>query len=434
MKSRFVAIVATIVMCIVPSVANAAPQSLPRIIGGSTSTIDQSPWQVLIILRNSLQCSGSLVSTTSIITAAHCLNGYTAGDVRVWGGISKTSERSLSMELPVSSITQHPDFRLDTFDNDIGLITLSRPIDLTGSLQLLALPFGQDAHAWPASGASAVVSGWGVTNVTGTSTTDQLMRADVQILAGPNDPCGQYGPDVDPLQDVCAGSPTGAIDACQGDSGGPLVVATPVPTLAGLVSFGTECAKAGYPGLYTRLTTFLPWLQSKIDLPIAAPAAPTGVVVRASQGRVDVTWNPLTGAGAGSTKWKVTAMPSGQTCTTMSTACAFTQLTPGEDVTFSVQGSNSFGPGLASAVTLPVRVSGGQSVVGARVAVLSLASWLGLDPASVSRVVVRTPRVCLVAGARVRMKTVGTCVVQLNQGRKARTVSVRVLPAGAPTR
>ncbi|MDP2013779.1 MAG: trypsin-like serine protease, partial [Actinomycetota bacterium] len=234
--------------------------------------------------------------------------------------------------------------------------------------------------------------------------------------------------------DVCAGSPTGAVDTCQGDSGGPLVVSAPVPTLAGVVSFGTECAKAGYPGLYTRLTTFLPWLQSRIDLPVAVPATPTGLVVRASQGRVDVSWNPISGAGAGSTKWQVTAMPGGQTCSTMSNACVFTQLTPGTEVTFTVQGSNGFGPGLASAPTLPVRVTGGESVVGARLAVNSLAFWLGLDPASISRVVVRTPRVCLVAGARVRMKSTGICVVQLNQGRKVQTVTVRVLPVGGPTR
>ncbi|MDO8732389.1 MAG: trypsin-like serine protease [Actinomycetota bacterium] len=429
MKSRFVAIVAAIAMCFVPSISTAAPQAFPWIIGGSTSTIDQSPWQVLIIIRNSMQCSGSLVSTTTIITAAHCLNGYAASDIRVWAGISKTSGRSPSTELPVASITPHPEFRLDTFDNDIGLITLVRPIDLTGSLQLLALPFGLDARSWPASGANAVVSGWGVTNPTGSTTTDQLMRADVLVLAGPNDPCGQYGPDVVPLQDVCAGSPTGAIDACQGDSGGPLVVALPVPTLAGVVSFGTECAKAGYPGLYTRLTTFLPWLQSQFDVPVAAPTAATGVVVRSSQGRVDVSWIPPVSAGIASTKWKVTAQPSGQSCMTMASTCAFTQLTPGQEVSFTVQGSNGFGQGLPTVASLPVKVSGGRSVVGARVPIQTLASWIGVDFESVSRVIVRTPRVCMVVGVRVRMKAAGTCVVQLNQGRKAQKVTVRVVLA-----
>jgi len=73
-------------------------------------------------------------------------------------------------------------------------------------------------------------------------------------------------------------------------------------------------------------------------------------------------------------------------------------------------------------------VSGGASVIGARVAVSTLGSWLGVDPNSITRVAVRTSRVCSVAGAKVRMKAAGTCVVRLYQGRKAQAVSVRVTP------
>ncbi len=55
-------------------------------------------------------------------------------------------------------------------------------------------------------------------------------------------------------------------DSCSGDSGGPLVVKTSEDDrtlfmyLEGIVSFGSETCNGGIPGLYTRVSTFIPWI------------------------------------------------------------------------------------------------------------------------------------------------------------------------------
>ena len=57
-------------------------------------------------------------------------------------------------------------------------------------------------------------------------------------------------------------------DACQGDSGGPLVIReTPEDPWyqIGLVSFGTTYCGVGVPGIYTRITNYLPWIASKLQ-------------------------------------------------------------------------------------------------------------------------------------------------------------------------
>ncbi len=426
MRVRFLAALMAIALLCVPASATAAPTQVPRVIGGSASSIDQSPWQVLIVMRGVSQCSGSLVSPTIVVTAAHCLAGFSASDLRVWTGITKTSDRSAAQESPVASAVAHPSFDSRTFANDIGVITLSKPVDLLGKARTIALPYGVDALTWPASGTPASVSGWGVTSPSGGVTSDQLMRADLQVLAGPGQPCGQYGPDLDPVQDICAGTPAGNIDACQGDSGGPLVTQGTVPFLTGLVSSGNECAKAGYPGLYSRVTTFLPWLTSQGSIPAAKPGMATNLTARNNGGRVTVSWSAPTEAGASGTIWKVTASPSGQSCVTMETACEFDSLPGGRVATFAVSGTNAFGEGSAVQLTAPF-VSGLTSrKSGASITFAAITRLAGLSGKPAIKVTPASAGICMVRGSSVVMKQAGTCVIRLVKGKARHSLSVQV--------
>ncbi|XP_076437031.1 kallikrein-12-like [Babylonia areolata] len=62
---------------------------------------------------------------------------------------------------------------------------------------------------------------------------------------------------------ICAGG-KGGESACQGDSGGPLVCECGgVTSNVGIVSYGVNgCASDGYPDVFTRVSSYLPWIRS----------------------------------------------------------------------------------------------------------------------------------------------------------------------------
>lgn len=239
----------------------ALAQGQLRIIGGTGASTQQEPWMVALgsrsvygDYRSGQFCGGTLVSPTKVVTAAHCLYDESTmrpanrPDLRVIVGRSDLST-SAGSEVPVSQVWIDPDYSMRSNMWDVAVLTLAVPQPGRAVLPLV----DQGATAPYQPGTAATVYGWGDTRGNGQY---PMTLHSVQVPMIADSTCARDypgGPDgaFRASSMVCAGDQSrGGRDACQGDSGGPLVVAG---RLVGLVSWGTGCAEAGHPGVYTRV-------------------------------------------------------------------------------------------------------------------------------------------------------------------------------------
>lgn len=105
-------------------------------------------------------------------------------------------------------------------------------------------------------------TGWGTVEEKGKS-SPVLKEVKLPILD--NNSCRSFwGSTYRSQYQVCAGYKEGGRDTCQGDSGGPLScqLANGVWIQEGITSFGDGCAKPGRPGIYTKVSAYVPWIES----------------------------------------------------------------------------------------------------------------------------------------------------------------------------
>jgi secreted trypsin-like serine protease len=251
-----------------------------RIVNGLDAVYDQFPWSV------SLQhysyeasayvhyCGASIIAPSVIVTAAHCTpalfsasHGTPFHQIRVVAGCLRWNDygndpECQAVDAESNDFIVHPDYMRGITIQDIALIMLKQPFRMTDAVTPICLPEEDVLYK-----GMATVAGWGKHYEKQAAAdllfeTSGIMRhADVQILH-PNE-CRNYDvTDFDPDMNICAGYPDGRKDSCTGDSGGPLMVKIKEQVvLIGVVSMGSGCATAGFPGVYVRVTAKLDWIR-----------------------------------------------------------------------------------------------------------------------------------------------------------------------------
>ncbi|CAG2113186.1 unnamed protein product, partial [Medioppia subpectinata] len=183
-------------------------------------------------------------------------------------------------------------------DNDIALIGINGQLQLgTRDMDRIRLP-AQGSDVPPVS--MVTVVGWGYLDYFGTDLAHTLQTVDVPVVDRQR--CTSEYEDYNVVTNnmMCAGLDQGGKDACQNDSGGPVKFNN---VLVGIISWGNECARPLFPGVYVRVgggPAILPDMQI-----VGGDDAQTG----ANPHMCSLQYNGKHGCGASiiSAQWAVTA-------------------------------------------------------------------------------------------------------------------------------
>lgn len=243
------------------------------------SLFAEFPWMVALITgRNQYVCGGTLIHPQLVLTSAHNIQNHSVDTLVARAGewdLNSLDEPHEHQARRIKQIIPHEDFDPEAYFNDIALVVLDEPVMIQPHIQPLCLPpLETPTVQADLRDAQCYATGWGG-RLPGSDHNERLLkRIDLPVISRAE--CqGQLR--VTRLgrrfrlrpSFLCAGGIEGK-DTCKGDGGSPLFCTLPGQMhryqLAGIVSWGIECAKEDVPAVYANVPFLRKWIDEKVKL------------------------------------------------------------------------------------------------------------------------------------------------------------------------
>lgn len=232
-----------------------ATSAVDKIVGGTVvTTLAKYPYFV-----QGFGCGATLIHRDIVLSAAHCDGAFWK---KVVVGPGNNAKGGWAEWRPIrSKMYKHPKFNWDTMEYDFMMFKIAPPTSTKLRNALKNRPITLNTgRSSPSDNDWLTVIGYGAIKENGQQSSN-LREVQVQYIS--DEQCdSDYDGGIFPATQLCAGVSGGGKDSCQGDSGGPILA--PGGKLVGVVSWGYGCARAGYPGVYSRVSAVQDWIKTNI--------------------------------------------------------------------------------------------------------------------------------------------------------------------------
>lgn len=239
------------------------------IINGDIAGRHDFPFKVALISEMSFGpslCGASLISRWSVLTSGHCVFGSSSTVIILGGSDLNNPNERFQARITVQSTNYriHPDFSEWFFRSDIAIVRFNAPIAMFHeAVNIVQLPTNDMVNNW-FENVNAVVMGFGRYSDALPNNANILRFVEVTTIS--NVACSVRFPYQTDATHICAVG-DGGRNFCGGDEGAPLVINQNGEYMQIAVASFHSTAGCGtsLPAVYTRITSFLPWIRQNMD-------------------------------------------------------------------------------------------------------------------------------------------------------------------------